>query len=424
MNWAPQRAKFLYEEIDRRAGNDQPQLLAVSIHHGVVPRSVLTDDLPRAEDLSNYKTCEPGDFILNRMRAFQGAIGISAQRGLVSPDYMVLRPKPGVEPKYLHHLFRSSWFVGEMIARLRGIGSTESGMVRTPRINAEDLGDIVIPLPEVDEQRRIADFLDAETARIDALTDLQNRTLQKLLLRRQTAVFAQVTGAATHDKRLSGLAWVTELPSSWQSVKLSLVARMGSGHTPSRSHPEWWENCTIPWITTGEVSQVRDDRREVIIETREMISEIGMANSAAELHPKATVVLCRTASAGYSAVMGKDMATSQDFVTWTCGDRLEPFYLLWCLRAMRQDLLGRLAMGSTHKTIYVPDLQMLRIPLPPIAEQRAVVDNIHEANAHVDALVDVIKAQVALLAERKQALITAAVTGQMDVTTARGADLS
>ena len=84
-----------------------------------------------------------------------------------------------------------------------------------------------------------------------------------------------------------------------------------------------------------------------------------MANSSAELHPKGSVVLCRTASAGYSAVMGKDMATSQDFVAWRCGPQLDPFYLLWCLRAMRSDLLGRLAMGSTHKTIYVPDLQAL-----------------------------------------------------------------
>jgi len=194
---------------------------------------------------------------------------------------------------------------------------------------------------------------------------------------------------------------------------------MGSGHTPSRSNPEWWTDCRIPWITTGEVSQVRDDRREVISETRERISELGLANSAAELHPKGTVVLCRTASAGYSGVMGHDMATSQDYVTWTCGPRLDPFYLLWCLRAMRQDLLGRLAMGSTHKTIYVPDLQMLRVPLPELGEQREIVKRIREANTRIDSLVDAINQQLALLAERRQALITAAVTGQMDVTTAR-----
>lgn len=118
------------------------------------------------------------------------------------------------------------------------------------------------------------------------------------------------------------------------------------------------------------------------------------------------------------------MATSQDFVTWTCGPRLDPFYLLWCLRAMRSDLLGRLAMGSTHKTIYVPDLQMLRIPLPPLHEQQQIVGSIREANTAIDTAVDVIDRQLALLTERRQALITAAVTRQIDVTTARGADTS
>lgn len=117
------------------------------------------------------------------------------------------------------------------------------------------------------------------------------------------------------------------------------------------------------------------------------------------------------------------MATSQDFVTWTCGDKLDPFYLLWCLRAMRQDLLGRMAIGSTHKTIYVPDLQALRIPLPPIHEQRRIVEEIRRSNDVTDMLLDPIDQQDSLLAERRQALITAAVTGQIDVTTARGADV-
>lgn len=194
---------------------------------------------------------------------------------------------------------------------------------------------------------------------------------------------------------------------------------MGSGHTPSRSNSEWWIACTVPWITTGEVAQIRDDRQETLTETRECLSHVGIANSSAEIHPAGTVVLSRTASAGFSAVMGRPMATSQDFATWTCGARLDPYYLLWCLRAMRSDLLGRLAMGSTHKTIYVPDLQSVRIPLPPVDEQRGIVERIRESNRQVDRLVDKIDRQLELLAERRQALITAAVAGQIDVTIAR-----
>lgn len=291
----------------------------------------------------------------------------------------------------------------------RGAGSTFM------ELSGDALAGVPVTCPPLNEQRRIANFLEAETARIDTLAATQRFARTLLLERRAAKVFNLVTGGEAEDRQPSKLAWAATIPATWQSVKLGHFAHMGSGHTPSRSHPEWWEDCTIPWITTGEVSQVRDDRREILTDTRERISEIGMANSAAELHPKGTVVLCRTASAGYSAVMGEDMATSQDFVTWTCGPQLDPFYLLWCLRAMRMDLLGRLAMGSTHKTIYVPDFQMLRIPLPPLPEQYQIVEKIRASNTMIDRTIDVIKRQLELLSERRQALITAAVTGGITV---------
>lgn len=283
-----------------------------------------------------------------------------------------------------------------------------------------DIEQLRVPLPPLEEQRRIADFLDAETARIDGLVNAEQRVLDRLAERRTAGVVAAVSGGEHAGRCASTLAWLETIPEPWQEVRVGLMARMGSGHTPSRSHPEWWVDCTIPWITTGEVKQVRDDRLEDLHVTREKISELGLANSAAELHPKGTVFLCRTASAGYSGVMGSDMATSQDFVTWTCGPRLNPYFLLWCLRAMRSDLLGRLAMGSTHKTIYVPDLQMLRIPLPSLDEQSEIVESIRRQNSRIDNLTDKVRRQVELLTERRQALIAAAVTGQFDVSTASG----
>jgi type I restriction enzyme S subunit len=288
--------------------------------------------------------------------------------------------------------------------------------VGVPGLSRESAYSTTVPFSPHDEQRRIADFLDLEVARVDALASAQRGVRTLLLERRTTFSFAAVTGVSSADRKPSQLAWAETIPAEWKSVKLAHFARMGSGHTPSRSHPEWWQDCTIPWVTTGEVSQVRNDRLEVLTDTRECISEIGLANSSAELDPEGTVVLCRTAaSAGYSAVMGKEMATSQDFATWICGPQLDPFYLLWCLRAMRSDLLGRLAMGSTHKTIYMPDLQGLRIPLPPIETQLQIVSLIHANNTTVDAAIDVIDRQILLLKERKRALIIAAVTGRIPV---------
>ncbi|WP_039737980.1 restriction endonuclease subunit S [Saccharomonospora halophila] len=296
-----------------------------------------------------------------------------------------------------------------------------NGSTNQIELSRERMGAVSMPVPPLEEQRRIADFLDAETARIDKFISALIKELKLFAERRSAGVAHLVAGGDATSRRRSTLAWLTSVPEHWEEVRLGLVARMGSGHTPSRNHPEWWVDCNIPWVTTGEVSQLRDDRLEDLTDTREKISEIGLENSAAELHPKGTVFLCRTAaSAGYSGVMGLDMATSQDIVTWTCGPRLTPYYLLWCLRAMRPDLLGRLAMGSTHKTIYVPDLQMLRIPLPSVDEQRRIVEAIRKQNRRLDALSDNVQRQRGLLSERRQALITAAVTGEFDVSAASG----
>jgi type I restriction enzyme S subunit len=160
---------------------------------------------------------------------------------------------------------------------------------------------------------------------------------------------------------------------------------------------------------------MRSDDIEYVVETREKISALGMANSSATLHPAGTVVLCRTASAGYSAIMGADMATSQDFATWTCGPLLRPRFLLLCLRAMRQDLLGRLAMGSTHKTIYMPDIESIKVPIPPVDEQDRIVEETYARHQPLQIAVARLDTQLALIAERRKALITAAVTGQIEI---------
>jgi type I restriction enzyme, S subunit len=416
--WPSIRLGFLFREIDERVGleADGMPLLSVSIHRGVLPRAEMTDREPRADAFAMYKRVAAGDVVINRMRAFEGGAGISQLDGMVSSDYAVLRPRDRLDGRYLHHLIRSRWFVGEMTARLRGIGNAEAGNVRTPRINVEDLGDIRVGLPSRREQREISDYLDAETARIDGLISRYLRLVDHLLEERGAITVAGVSGEPlARPSRSSSLTWLTTVPLEWAEVRLTLLARLGSGHTPSREHPEWWIDCTIPWITTGEVWQIRDDRIEYLSETREMISEQGVANSSAELHPAGTVVLSRTASAGYSAIMATDMATSQDYVTWTCGPRLRPRFLLLCLRAMRQDLLGRLAMGSTHQTIYVPDIQSIRVPMPPREEQDRLVAWTWKRLRRIDAATEAIRRQIELLAERRQALITAAVTGELDI---------
>ena len=327
---------------------------------------------------------------------------------VVSTGFAVLSPRSDLDARYLGWTAQSDVVIEEVVARSVGVSY--------PAINGLEIGDVAVPVPPIAVQRSIADHLDAETARIDRLSRRRTDLVERLGERRAATIVAGVAGTmlAARRKR-SSLPWLADVPADWSEIKLTLIARLGSGHTPSRQHEEWWTECSIPWITTGEVWQLRDDKIEYLTDTRESISELGLAHSAAELCPAGTVVLSRTASAGFSAIMGTEMATSQDFMTWQCGPRLRPRYLLLCLRAMRADLLERLAMGSTHQTIYVPDTQSIRIPLPSVEEQDLIVDWTWQSLRHIDSVVEVIEQQVDLLGERRHALITAAVTGQIDI---------
>ncbi len=351
------------------------------------------------------KIALPGDILVS-VRAPVGALNVSDRKYGIGRGLAAIRCYTAVEPRYVWWALNAG--VEELQARATGSTFTA--------VDADELGSLPIPAVAQNEQVAIADFLDSQTTQLDRSIEA-NLRLQALLGERREAITA--TGVSGLSIGLtasqSSVPWLEALPSAWPVAKLTLIARLGSGHTPSRSHPEWWQEASIPWITTGEVHQMRADRIEYISETRERISELGLANSSAHLHPKDTVVLCRTASAGFSAIMGLPMATSQDFVTWTCGPLLRPRYLLLCLRAMRQDLLGRLAMGSTHQTIYVPDIESIRVPLPPIAQQDHIVEATWSKLKQTDELVDHLAHQIELLHERRQALITAAVTGQISV---------
>lgn len=264
-------------------------------------------------------------------------------------------------------------------------------------------------------QQRVADFLDDRVSRIDRVIAAR---------REQLAALDQVLASRRRDAILgkpelgTPLPWAQRVSSHHAVRRLSQLASMGTGHTPSKSHDEYWVDVTIPWLTTSDVHRFRRDEIDSIATTEFAISGLGLANSAAVLHPAGTVALSRTASAGFSIVMDADMATSQDFVTWTCGAALEPRFLLHSLRVMRPYLLGNLAMGSTHKTIYFPDLMDLRLPVPDKATQQVAVRQVAEASEFRIVGHQRITRSIDLLTEYKQSLITAAVTGQFDVTTA------
>jgi type I restriction enzyme S subunit len=160
-------------------------------------------------------------------------------------------------------------------------------------------------------------------------------------------------------------------PPGWKWVALTDIARLESGHTPSRQHSEYWGG-DIPWIGIRDAKAHHGQTINETIQTTK--------NSSARILPKGTVCLSRTASVGYVITMGRPMATSQDFANWICSDQIDHRFLVYLFLAEQGSLL-RFASGAIHQTIYYPELKALHVCIPQLPEQQRIVGILDEAFA-------------------------------------------
>lgn len=357
-----------------------------------------------------------GDVIITKDSETADDIAVSAYvpddlPGVVCGYHLsMIRPRSGTSGAFLKRYFDSHFAKASVAVRANGLTRVGLGQYA--------VDNLLVPAPPLEEQTTIAAFLDRETGKIDALVEAQRRLIDLLKQKRQAAISHAVTKGLDPVARLkdSGVEWLGEVPAHWAVMPIRKVARLESGHTPSRQKAEYWveEECVIPWFTLADVGVLRSGKVTHVSDTTHRISELGMANSAARLLPQDTVFLSRTASVGFSGIMTQPMAVSQDFAAWVCGPELSSEYLLLCLRAMRPEF-RRLMMGSTHQTIYMPDIEKLSIPLPPKSEQEAIVRFAFSQKALLDNLEDEAEKAIRLLRERRAGLISAAVIGKIDV---------
>jgi restriction endonuclease S subunit len=171
----------------------------------------------------------------------------------------------------------------------------------------------------------------------------------------------------------------TPTRSGWKWHRLTDIARLATGHTPSRRCPEYW-NGDIPWI---QLPDIRALDGKPATDTSEHTNELGIANSAAVLLPAGTVCLSRTASVGFVTIMSRPMATSQDFVNWVCGPDLLAEFLMHLLIGCR-DPIRELGSGAVHHTIYFPTVESFNVCIPAVPEQKRTAAELTVAMAAVD----------------------------------------
>ena len=325
----------------------------------------------------------------------------------INQDMKAIVPTGAVDPAFLAAALESAQQVLAPLIDEAGHG--------TKRFPTERWREVVLPFPPPEEQAAIVRFLDHADRRIRKYIAAKRKLIALLNEQKQAIIHRAITRGLDPNVRLkpSGTDWLGDIPEHWQVMRIKHVAKMESGHTPSRSVPEHWlETNDIPWVSLNDTKAL--DASDYISDTKFRINELGLKNSSARMLPQGVVVFTRDATVGKAAITTRRMAVSQHLIAWVCGPRIKNEYLLRVFYAMQAEL-SRFTFGATIATIGMDDVRKLTTPVPPIKEQARIVEYVANACASVDKAIELGRCGVRALDEFRTRLIAAVVTGRIDV---------
>ncbi|MHB8386393.1 restriction endonuclease subunit S [Metallibacterium sp.] len=408
-HWALKPLWVMFNRV-KKVGFEGEQLLSVYRDHGVVPKASRDDNNNKpSDDLSPYQLVCPGDLVINKMKAWQGAVAISDHRGIVSPAYFVYEARHEESGKYLHYLMRSPQYVAGYLSMSKGI-----------RVNQWDLepqyhSRLPVLLPPKEDQEQIVAFLDRETAKIDALIAEQEKLLALLAEKRQATISHAVTRGLNPNAPMkdSGILWLGEVPEHWEVRSISSVStKITNGYVgPTR---DLFVEDGIRYLQSLHIKEncIRFDppyfvRQEWSDEHNKSILEVG------------DVLIVQTGDIGQSAVVTKDFAGCNChalIIVAPLREQLDGRWLSWVLNSnFGVNSLLSIQTGALHPHLNCGNVKGLYVPLPPLKEQASIIEYIDDVGSRYEALSDDVVMGVNLLRERRSALISAAVTGKIDV---------
>ncbi len=348
-----------------------------------------------------------GDVIVSTVRTYLRAIAAieAPESNLIVPTgFAVIRPRQ-LQSSFASYALRAPHFVERVVA--------DSVGVSYPAINASSLACFPIPYPEVDEQCAIAAFLDRETAKMDALVARKERLIELLQEKRTALITRAVTRGLDPNVPMkdSGVEWLGEIPKHWEVKRINQSAKILRGkftHRP-RNDPSLYDG-SYPFIQTGEVSRAQ----KVVTGYRQTLNERGLAVS--KMFPAGTLVMTIAANIGDVAILDFAACFPDSIVGFVPRDGVHRDYLYYAFLAMKPELL-REAPVNTQGNLNVERIgsQGTQVPLPGVAEQCSISSFLDGETARVDALIAKVREAIDRLQEFRTALISAAVTGKIDV---------
>lgn len=366
-----------------------------------------------------YTYFRDGDIVVAKITpCFENGKGSMAD-GLVNgigfgtTELHVLRPLDDVDRTFLFYVTMTDPFRKLGAAEMYGAG----GQKRVPDSFVRDFR---TPLPPLPEQRGIAAFLDRETAKIDSLV-AKKRRLIELLREKRTALISRAVTKGHNPAapmKPSGIPWVGEMPAHWGTRRVKHVAQIGNGSTPDRENADYWRNGTHAWLNSSVVNL------EEVTEASDFVTDLALRECHLP-HVKPPAVLIGITGEGKTRGMATLLAFEATinqhlaFIAPKAGAS-DVGYLRRLFDTIYDYLRNESdGGGSTKGAITCEQLGNLRIPYPPRTEQVAIYEDIKKATMRIDRLGASVHAAVARLREYRSALISAAVTGKIDMRDAR-----
>lgn len=395
----------------KRVGYGDEQLLSVYRDYGVIPKSSRDDNFNNAsDDLSVYQLVIPGDLAINKMKAWQGSVAISEHRGIVSPAYFVYEALHSANGRYLHYLMRSLRYVTGYLSVSKGI-----------RINQWDLepqlhSRMPLIIPPITEQLAIAQFLDRETSKIDALVGEQRRLIELLKEKRQAVISHAVTkGLNPHaPMKPSGIEWLGDVPEHWE---IRTIAKSSTKITNGYVGPtrDILVESGTPYIQATHIKNGRINFDDGYFVTPSW----SMAHAKSILEEGDVLIVQTGAGTGdVGLVSDNEVGFNCHALIIITSDRncLDGSFLASVLQSdYGHQRLESIQTGGMHPHLNCGNVKYVDLPLPPLKEQAAIVKQISAASERFDTLTAEAERAIELLQERRTALISAAVTGKIDV---------
>lgn len=361
--WETAAGNELLQQASNREAKPGLPILAITQEHGAIPRHMIDYHVSVTEkSLKTYKEVMPGDFIIS-LRSFQGGIEFSNYHGICSPAYVILRKRGRLSDSFYRQYFKSPDFIQQLTRNLEGLRDGKM-------ISYKQFSGLQLLKPSLPEQQKIADFLDST----DTLIAAQVRKVEALRAHKKGLMQQLFPQEGETQPRLRFPEFRND--GEWEANHLERLAKRGSGHTPSKSKPEYY-NGGIKWVSLADSKRLDQG---LISGTESQISPDGLKNSSAVLHKAGSVLVSRDAGIGKSAIMAMPMAVSQHFIVWTCDDRKLSNWFLYYLLQQSKQLFEQAATGSTIKTIGLQFFVDLSFRIPTRPEQQRIADFLTSLN--------------------------------------------